>query len=62
LALIGSFHFLGVDKHVQQQEKIKTGLTQRRGERRDRLLMGKFYRLFLTLRSLRLERAKRTGL
>ena len=60
-ALIGSLHFLEVDKHGQQQDKIKTGLTQRRGERRERLLMGKFYRLFLTLRSLRLKRAKRTG-
>ena len=33
-ALIGSLHFLEVDKHGQQQGKIKTGLTQRRGERR----------------------------
>ena len=31
-ALIGSLHFLEVDKHGQQQGKIKTGLTQRRGE------------------------------
>ena len=34
---------------------------QRRGERRERLLMGKLCRLFLALRSLRLKRAKRTG-
>ena len=61
-ALIGSLHFLKVDKHGQQQDKIKTGFTQRRGERRERLLMGKLCRLFLTLRSLRLKRAKRTGM
>ena len=60
-ALIGSLHFLEVDKHGQQQGKIKTGLTQRRGERRERLLIGKLCRLFLALRSLRLKRAKRTG-
>jgi hypothetical protein len=59
--LIGSLHILDLDKHGQQQDKIKIGLTQRRGERRERLLMGKFCRLFLTLRSLRLKRAKRTG-
>ena len=60
-ALIGSLHFLEVDKHGQQQGKIKTGLTQRRGECRKRLLMGKFCQLFLTLRSLRLKRAQGTG-
>ena len=60
-ALIGSLHFLEVDKHGQQQGKIKTGLTQRRGEHRERLLMGKFFRFFVTLCSLRLKRAKRTG-
>jgi len=52
LATAGHFYFAVI---FSRQDKIKIGLTQRREERRERLLMGKFYRLFLTLRSLRLK-------
>jgi hypothetical protein len=61
LATGGHLYFALIFSRLEKIKNRPHAETQRRGERKERLLMGKFYRLFLALRSLRLERAKRTG-
>ena len=60
MAKVTAAHRMALSATVVE-DKIKTGLTQRHGEHRERLLMGKFCHFSLSLRSLRLKRAKRTG-